>query len=78
MTVVDLTLHKSNSAAHAGMRALIEFRDAENALREAKRMNGGRAPKKVAVRLAEASSRLQKAVKEYERVTTHSGADHGG
>lgn len=78
MSVTDLTLHKSNASAHEGMRALIEFRDAEKALREARRRFGREVPQSVLDRHSAANAGLQSAIREYERARLPREADGGG
>ncbi len=63
--VVDLELHRANAAAHEGMRALMAFRDAEEALRAAKgHAPGDRGPKPLRDRYAASNARLQNALRE--------------
>ncbi len=77
--VVDLGLHRANAAAHEGMRALIAFRNAEDALRRARgRGPDERGPKLLRDRYAASNARLQNAPREYERACVPTGADFGG
>lgn len=78
MSVTDLTLHRSNAAAHEGMRALLEFRSAETALRFARRGLGGEVPQRFQDRYSAANAALQNAIREYERARLPREADGGG
>ena len=89
VTVLDPQRHRANRAAHTGMHALVEFRDAEKALRKFRAAKAlGKDPERYLVksdyekeceaRYARANAALQKAIKEYERATLPLGADGGG